>query len=468
MATITINGVMPDGTDGGRATSTPIYLALAENLTITCVVRDSDGNPDDLDTAALILTIKKLLSGVPVLARQATIADPTTGTGTFSFTPGDTISLDTGKYLYDVQKRYEDGSMDQVVPPSAFILTAAVGIPGEDVTVPESQQPLARGPEGPEGPVGPASTSVSAVATVGTWLTGLVFQDATDANFIRYTPTQSGTTAWYQWAGQFSNGSGHRPNEVMTFGWNQGEGGARVSTNTFDGALWDQFEQYYEAVGGNKVMERHLVYVDPSDQQTRFISFSGGLDSPSYDTSLFITSKTVAIGFGHDPSDMVRQIELTSGATVVRGTDRVANVYMDASQAWISHGDGTGSNLARLTLTPTPGQMYARADYAGYLTSGGSNTQYLSWGPGVGSVLLTGMPVSPGADKSTAHSLGIFGGRYGWVAVSLAAGSLPAANSSSEGMITIVPGTTGVGSTLRAVMKGTNNAYSWVVLATAP
>lgn len=227
------------------------------------------------------------------------------------------------------------------------------------------------------------------LATVGTWNQGVLSQDATDANFLSYVPNTAGTTSWYQWAGEFANGI-HRPNEVMTFGWNQSDGGSRQSTGLFDGALWSQYEQYYEAVGGNKVMERHEVYTDPSDQQTRFISFSGGLDAPNYDTSLFLTSKSVFVGFGHNPSDMVRQIELTSNATVIKAPDTVSNIYMDAQQAWISHGNGVGANLARLTLYPTPGQMNANAYYSGYLTSGVSNTQYLAWGPGAGSQLLLG------------------------------------------------------------------------------
>ena len=162
---VSITGVIPDGSDTGTAQPQTISSRIGETLTVTCTVKDSTGALVNLGSNALVLTVKSLLTGSPVISRQATITAPSSGVGVFPFVIADTIYLKPDKYAYDVQLRYAPGGMVQIIPVSTLSLSQPVGQTGEAVTVPTAQQPLATGPVGPTGLTGPAGPSVPLAST---------------------------------------------------------------------------------------------------------------------------------------------------------------------------------------------------------------------------------------------------------------------------------------------------------------
>jgi hypothetical protein len=148
---ISLSARIPTSEDGGTAAAQPISLAVAESGTITCTVYDTDGSAFDLSDGALVLTVKNLLTSDPLIAREAVVSSPLTGVGVFSIVVADTYTLQPAKYTYDVQWRPTAGGMTVVLSSSPFNLSQPVGLPGEDVTVPEAEQPLGLGPQGEQG-----------------------------------------------------------------------------------------------------------------------------------------------------------------------------------------------------------------------------------------------------------------------------------------------------------------------------
>ncbi len=336
-----------------------------------------------------------------------------------------------------------------------------------------------------------SADSLTLTGTVGIAQHALVSQDATNLNFFKYDPADAGTTSWYQWAASFSNGVGVRRNQVMRFGWNAAPGGGVVTGGALNGALASSYEQYFE--GSFRQMERHETFVDPTGRETRWLSFLGAVEAP-YTTTLFVYSDNLYLGVGAGGND---RAVFTADVNNTRAysPNTFNRLVLNDTHSQLQAGT-TESPLARLNLIPA-GDVSLRGlrGYMGresyiafkwddgfaemfspdgqsevFISNGG--IQLLSSGTLnlrlLAASTLVGCPLVPSGDKSTSYVLGGANARYGWVAASLASGSLPAASSATEGFMTVVPGGAGVPSTFQVVMKGSDNNYAWRTVYTAP
>lgn len=145
--TSAIVGIALDQSSTVKPASQPLSTPAGETGQISITVTHPDGTPYDLTGAQLLLAVGSKIS------RQATIDNAAAGTAHFPLVIADTINM-LGTYSYDVTLTATDGSFYRVVPASSFVVTAGIGQPGQAVTVPAAQQPLAQGPAGPQGPAG--------------------------------------------------------------------------------------------------------------------------------------------------------------------------------------------------------------------------------------------------------------------------------------------------------------------------
>ncbi len=115
-------------------------------LSVTCV--GGNGSAYNITGGALIFTARtRNQAAPPVISREGVI---TSGSGGLAYV--DIGSVDVG---IDVQTLAwslafvdSDGKVWASTAQGSFAVTAAEYVPGQDVTVPESQQPLAQGPAG--------------------------------------------------------------------------------------------------------------------------------------------------------------------------------------------------------------------------------------------------------------------------------------------------------------------------------
>lgn len=180
------------------------------------------------------------------------------------------------------------------------------------------------------------------VATVGTWNQGVITNPGTNAIFLEYTPSDAGTTHWYQSAASFANAPGPRRNQTMNIGWNLGPGGGRQTAGALNGAIGWSLEQYYETVGPNKVMEFHQIYVSPADVQTRITSALCNLEAP-YNVGLYIYSDSVVIGHGKNNNDPPH-ILIDSTTTHITAPAGYGSLLLDDGGSGVTLQNGGGGN----------------------------------------------------------------------------------------------------------------------------
>ncbi len=333
-------------------------------------------------------------------------------------------------------------------------------------------------------------------AGVGAWLQGAISGSSTSLTMGRYTPTDASTTKWWQHAGSFANSPGPRRNQVMRWGWNLNNGGGREATGVLNGALGDEFEQYYETGGGGKVMERHFVYVSPADVQTRWISFLGSLESP-YTTSLYLYSTEIHLGSGvnnNTPASLSIQPAITKlmspsllrfinlddtvgdpSITIQNGTagntnrsilkltsdGQVAAYYKTNFQLWGGSGltarqlSADGSTIS--ILSPNQNNSMRVDDTLVAFQSGGNDVMAMLSG-----AIYTSAVLRPNADKTTTRTLGASGGRFGLVAAAMATADWSgiSCTADEEGFHTVVVKGSGQASCLTVCMKGSDNNYA--------
>src|SRR6185312_5138697 len=139
--TVAITGVVLDqsyATDP-RPTKQTIVIPAGETGEIDIALTHPDGTVYNLTGTQMTLSVGPAGSKV---SRQATIVNASAGTAKFPLVIADTINL-LGTYSYDVTLTTIDGSFYRPVPSTSFVVTTGQGQPGQPVTVPASQQPLA-------------------------------------------------------------------------------------------------------------------------------------------------------------------------------------------------------------------------------------------------------------------------------------------------------------------------------------
>jgi hypothetical protein len=342
---------------------------------------------------------------------------------------------------------------------------------------------------------GTLTLSSSFAATVGSWTSGISSQTSTTVNFHRYTPNDASTTPWYQWAGSFANGINRR-NQVMRFGWNVNAGGGRENAGALNGALSEEWEQYYEAP--TKVMERHMAYIDPADNLTRYLSFMGALESP-YPTSLFLRASSVNLASGNDSNDQPGLIlgaatsTLSAPSSYPRltlddtggGYVTLANgVLADPDKAHVQlnylggvdilskqifvlrNATNTGLYMDPSTIqvvdpSATPlHRMIVNNDGISFFTGSVNSFGFLMYGSGN----YSAKPLRPHQDKNIAYGLGVSGGRFPWLGASLGsvAWLAQSCTADDEGIGTTVNYGTGQPSCYEICMKSGSDTFSRV------
>lgn len=342
-------------------------------------------------------------------------------------------------------------------------------------------------------------------ATVGAWTQGVLAQDATDANMLRFTPSDAGTTPWYQWAGSFANTSGSRRNQVMRMGWNCGPGGGRQNTGVLDGALcWEQ-EQFYVTAGGNKVMEWHLSSIAPNDALTRVFSGSADTEAP-YPTALYGYSTQFVLGSGHtandppslqiyplsttikspsayrklllndDPGDTSVHLTNGEGGDAAKADIQLqANGGVSVTSKFILHltnGVNDGFNLdttsAQLLDPSASPQSRVVADANGvYVYTGGLGGYSMLFQAAATSMVK---PIRANGDKSPTESVGLPAHRpgYGAFAMSAADWAAQTCDVDNEGMSTTVVYGVNLPSCHEECQKTSTNTYAKVQIKCAP
>jgi hypothetical protein len=136
---VTLSGVMVDGTVplSGTDPSVPMVQNIswpeAEDGVIKVIVVNSAGAPVDISTGdEILLTVRRRISdAAPLVEIEGDLdaEDAEDGVATFTLEPTDTQDAPLATYVYDVQFVDQEGLRWQVVPASAFRITAIVGRP---------------------------------------------------------------------------------------------------------------------------------------------------------------------------------------------------------------------------------------------------------------------------------------------------------------------------------------------------
>lgn len=150
-------GVVANGGDGYAPSIQPLTIATANNYIVGLNVIDSYGASVGLPVgAAIILSARSALAvNPPALISREFIVGPYGDAdfdGYFILDPSVT-TIATGSLVdFDVNIIADgyDGYM-QIVPISDLVIVKSDYEPGQDVSVPLEQQPLAQGPQGPQG-----------------------------------------------------------------------------------------------------------------------------------------------------------------------------------------------------------------------------------------------------------------------------------------------------------------------------
>jgi hypothetical protein len=152
---IEVSGVLLDGYSLLKQEIQPISLVQGDNYNINTSLFTSDGYALSLTGSAVILTIKPANNvnpnTQPIISREMVITDTINGDGYFIISSDDTSLLINNYYRYDITLIDAIGNISNVVPLSPLSCSLTAYRNGQDVSVPESQQPLAQGPAGPQG-----------------------------------------------------------------------------------------------------------------------------------------------------------------------------------------------------------------------------------------------------------------------------------------------------------------------------
>lgn len=162
----TLKAVFKDGSTPirSRPAIQPIALAqyTAGHILIECV--NSDGSPHSLAYDTLLLGVRlhptDATSAILVQASNLDTdpdGEPADNWARCDLVPGHWIEVPPRLYGCEVVALIGGDPDDRlsVVPHSQWKVTPADVHPGDDISVPDSQQPLAQGPAGAQGPQGP-------------------------------------------------------------------------------------------------------------------------------------------------------------------------------------------------------------------------------------------------------------------------------------------------------------------------
>jgi hypothetical protein len=162
----TLKAVFKDGSSPtvSRPTQQPLELPqfAAGHIWIECV--NEDGSAHSLAYDTILLGVRRHPTDAePAISVQASNMDvdpdgeAADNWARVELVPGHWTDVDPKLYGYDVVALVGGDPDDRVVvvPHSQWKTTAAAVHPGDDISVPESQQPLAQGLQGEQGPAGP-------------------------------------------------------------------------------------------------------------------------------------------------------------------------------------------------------------------------------------------------------------------------------------------------------------------------
>lgn len=142
---MTLIGVAKDGDSPRKSPIVqPFSIPAGESGTIGLIVYHADGTAFDLTSCQLLLAVNGT-----TISRQGTITTPASlGLASFPLVIADTLNMRPADYTFDVWLTDANGNRWQVVPASKWTVLPFQGQPGQAVTVPSTQQPLALGPPG--------------------------------------------------------------------------------------------------------------------------------------------------------------------------------------------------------------------------------------------------------------------------------------------------------------------------------
>ena len=107
-------------------------------------VMDGYGNPYNISTGACILTVTNLYDNTtPLISREAIVLD---AYDAYFIIDGYDTLINPAVYNYDVVYIDVNGSTTHLIKQSQFNILKSSYVPGNNVTVPPAQQPLAQGP----------------------------------------------------------------------------------------------------------------------------------------------------------------------------------------------------------------------------------------------------------------------------------------------------------------------------------
>ena len=126
----------------------PLVWPRGEDGTLRLTVRKQDGTVANLGGGTIVFAVRKYpTDAAPVVSRQGTLVDAVAGRADIPLVQADTLNLkEEVRYRYDVQYIDGTGKRWQVIPESNFEIAPIIALPGEAVSVPASQVPLAQGP----------------------------------------------------------------------------------------------------------------------------------------------------------------------------------------------------------------------------------------------------------------------------------------------------------------------------------
>jgi lysophospholipase L1-like esterase len=169
----TLKAVFVDGSRPVRSRPAVQPLSIAQftagHIYIECV--NEDGSPHSLAYDTLLLGVRfHPTDANPAISLQASGLDtdpdgnPADNWARAELVPGHWTDVPPRLYGGEVVALVGGDPEDRVVvvPHSQWKVTPADVHPGDDISVPESQQPIGRGPAGPQGPAGPAGATGAA------------------------------------------------------------------------------------------------------------------------------------------------------------------------------------------------------------------------------------------------------------------------------------------------------------------
>ncbi len=145
--------------DGSTPTEGEPLLPFAQDLavpqwtdgTLSIVAVGSDGEAFDISGGAFIFTARtRNQAAPPVISHEGDIDDGAAGLAHVDIGSVD-VGIDVQTLSWSLAFVDSDGKVWGTTAQGSFSVVAAEYIPGQDVTVPESQQPLAEGPQGEQG-----------------------------------------------------------------------------------------------------------------------------------------------------------------------------------------------------------------------------------------------------------------------------------------------------------------------------